>query len=95
MRAAYEAVAGAHRRSFDALWAAGREPRRDMGKSYKLPLFEAEGGHPAFYPLLDPPLLMAVSHGAQDRAGPNFIRLTSLGLDIGIFCDFLYSVLLH
>ena len=32
--------------------------------------------------------------GAQDRASPNFMRLASLGLDIGIFCDFLYRVLL-
>jgi hypothetical protein len=26
--------------------------------------------------------------GAQDRASPNFMGLTRLGLDIGIFCDF-------
>ena len=32
--------------------------------------------------------------GAQNRADPNVMGLTSLGLEIGIFCDFLYSVLL-
>jgi hypothetical protein len=32
--------------------------------------------------------------GAQDRASPNFMGLASLALDIGIFYDFLYSVLL-
>jgi hypothetical protein len=32
--------------------------------------------------------------GAQDRASPNFMGLASLGLDIGILCGFLYSVLL-
>ena len=31
---------------------------------------------------------------AQDRASSNFMGLTSLGLEIGIFCDFLYNVLL-
>ena len=28
------------------------------------------------------------------RVSPNFMRLTSLGIKIGILCDFLYSVLL-
>jgi hypothetical protein len=32
--------------------------------------------------------------GAQDRASPNFMGLASLGLEIGIFCDSLYSDLL-
>jgi hypothetical protein len=32
--------------------------------------------------------------GALDRASPNFMALASFGLDIGIFCDCLYSVLL-
>jgi hypothetical protein len=32
--------------------------------------------------------------GAPDRAKPNLMGPASLGLDIGIFCDFLYSVLL-
>jgi hypothetical protein len=32
--------------------------------------------------------------GAQDRISPNFMGLTSLGLETGIFCDFLYSALL-
>jgi hypothetical protein len=32
--------------------------------------------------------------GAMDRASPNFMGLASLGLDIGFFCDSLYSVLL-
>jgi hypothetical protein len=32
-------------------------------------------------------------HGrAPDRASPNFMGLTRLGLEICIFCDFLYSV---
>ena len=31
-----------------------------------------------------------VSLGAWDRASPNFMGLASLGLEIGIFCDFLY-----
>jgi hypothetical protein len=31
---------------------------------------------------------------AQDSASPNFMGLASLGLEIGIFCGFLYSVLL-
>jgi hypothetical protein len=35
-----------------------------------------------------------VSRGALGRASPNFMGLASLGLDIGTFCDFLYSVLL-
>jgi hypothetical protein len=37
-----------------------------------------------------------VADGALDRAtsSPNFMGLTSLGLYTGIFCDFLYSVLL-
>jgi hypothetical protein len=34
------------------------------------------------------------ARGAPDRASPNFMGLASLGLEIGIFCDFLYSVLL-
>jgi hypothetical protein len=33
-----------------------------------------------------------VWHGAHDRASPNFMWLASLGLRMGIFCDFLYSV---
>jgi Cu-Zn family superoxide dismutase len=32
--------------------------------------------------------------GAHDMASPNFMGLASLGLEIGIFCDFLCSVLL-
>jgi hypothetical protein len=32
--------------------------------------------------------------GDQDRASPNFMGLAGFGLDIDIFCDFLYSVLL-
>jgi hypothetical protein len=38
-----------------------------------------------------------VRTGARDRASsasPNVMALASLGLDIGIFCDFLYSILL-
>ena len=35
----------------------------------------------------------AVKAGAQDRAS-NFMGLASLGLEIVIFCDFLYGVLL-
>ena len=35
-----------------------------------------------------------MDHRAPDRASPNFIGLASLGLEIGIFCGFLYSVLL-
>ena len=35
-----------------------------------------------------------VLSGALDRASPNFMGLASLGLDIGIFCDSLYSVLM-
>ena len=35
-----------------------------------------------------------VRSGAQDRAGPNFMRLASLGPDISILCGFLHSVLL-
>jgi hypothetical protein len=34
------------------------------------------------------------SRGARDRGSPNVMGLASLGLDIDIFCDFLYSVLL-
>ena len=30
---------------------------------------------------------------AQDRASPNFMGLTSLGLEIGIFCNLLYIIL--
>jgi hypothetical protein len=37
---------------------------------------------------------MGCGHGARDRASPNFMGLAGLGLEIGIFCDFLYSVLL-
>ena len=29
---------------------------------------------------------LAVPRGAQDRARPNFMGLTSLGLEIGVFC---------
>jgi hypothetical protein len=36
----------------------------------------------------------AARGGAHDRASPNFMGLASLGLDNGMFCDFLYSVLL-
>jgi hypothetical protein len=36
----------------------------------------------------------AVLLGAQDRASPNFTGLVSLALNIGVFCDFLYSILL-
>jgi hypothetical protein len=32
--------------------------------------------------------------GAHDRASPNFMGLASLGLEIGVFCQVLYSVLL-
>jgi hypothetical protein len=35
-----------------------------------------------------------VGSGAHDRASLNLMGLASLGLDIGIFCDFLCSVLL-
>ena len=35
-----------------------------------------------------------VRRGAPDRASPHFMGRASLGLDVGIFCDFLYSVLL-
>ena len=35
-----------------------------------------------------------VLYGAQDRASPNFMGLASLGLEIGIICDFPCSVLL-
>ena len=41
----------------------------------------------------DPPSIWAPS-GALDRASPNFMGLASLGLEIAIFSDFLYSVLL-
>ena len=34
------------------------------------------------------------SRGARDRATLNFMGLASLGLDISILCDLLYSVLL-
>ena len=40
--------------------------------------------------MADPP---PVGSGAQDRASPNVMGLASLGLEIGIFCDSLYSVL--
>jgi hypothetical protein len=33
-------------------------------------------------------------NGAPDRASPNFMGLASLRLDISMFCDSLYSVLL-
>jgi hypothetical protein len=33
-------------------------------------------------------------HGAQDWSSPNFMELARFGLDIDIFCDFLFSVLL-
>ena len=37
----------------------------------------------------------AVQTGAPDkRASPDFMGLASFGLEIGVFCDFLYSVLL-
>jgi hypothetical protein len=42
----------------------------------------------------DPQLGIWVSAGALDTASPNFMGLASLGLAIGIFCDFLCSVLL-
>jgi hypothetical protein len=32
--------------------------------------------------------------GAQDRANPNFMGLASVGLEIGVFSDLLYSVLI-
>jgi hypothetical protein len=35
-----------------------------------------------------------VGRGAQDRVSPSFMGLASLGLEIGVFCDLLYSVLL-
>jgi hypothetical protein len=38
-------------------------------------------------------LTTAVTAGAQDRASPNFMGLASLGLDIDVFCNFIYSVL--
>jgi hypothetical protein len=34
-----------------------------------------------------------VRSGAQDRASPNFMGPASFGLEVGIFCDLLYSVL--
>jgi hypothetical protein len=67
MRSAYESVADGYRRGFEELWTAGLEPRRDMGKNFKFPMFEAGGGHPAFYPLLDPPLLLQVVHRVTGR----------------------------
>jgi hypothetical protein len=36
----------------------------------------------------------AARGGAHDRASLNFMGLASLGLELGIFCDFLYSILL-
>jgi hypothetical protein len=35
-----------------------------------------------------------VQRGAHDRASPNFMGLASLALSTGVFCDFLYSILL-
>ena len=40
------------------------------------------------------PVLPGVRAGARDRASPNFMGPASLGLEIGIFCNFLYSDLL-
>ena len=62
MRAAYESEADDYRRRFEMLWTVGREPRRDMGKNWKFPMFEADGGNHAYYPLVDPPLLLQVVH---------------------------------
>jgi hypothetical protein len=36
----------------------------------------------------------AVCRGARARASPTFMGLASLGLEIGVFCDSLCSVLL-
>ena len=38
--------------------------------------------------------LSVVEVGAHIKPNPNFMGLASLGLDIGIFCDSQYSVLL-
>jgi hypothetical protein len=38
--------------------------------------------------------LRSVRHGAQDRASPSFVGLARLALNIGVFCGFLYSMLL-
>ena len=35
-----------------------------------------------------------MAHGAPDRASSNFMGLASLGLEINIFCDSIYSVFL-
>ena len=35
-----------------------------------------------------------MAHGARDRPSPKLMELPGLGLEIGIFGDFLYSVLI-
>ena len=55
---------------------------------------EAKLGHPwwMFWKSVDPweQFDAAVERGAQDRASPKFMGLASLGLEIGVFCDFSY-----
>eukprot|EP01051_Picozoa_sp_SAG22_P000361 SAG22_NODE_8_length_37215_cov_120.960351_29_plen_359_part_00 len=67
MRAAYEQVAAASRQADAESWAAGAD-RKDLGRFYGFPMFEPDGGRdPAFYALLDPPLLMQLLHRALGR----------------------------
>ena len=58
MREAYEEVEGRCRATFEEQWESG-SARADLGKFYSFPMF-GEEGNPAFYALLDPPLLMQV-----------------------------------
>ena len=41
-----------------------------------------------------PKTMLHPTAGAQDRASPNFMGLYSFKQEIGILCDFIYSVLL-
>jgi hypothetical protein len=59
-------------------------------------------GAPHGTPMAPAPLLLwlggesleGVRSGARERASPTFMGLTRVGLEVGIFCDFLCSVLL-
>eukprot|EP01049_Picozoa_sp_SAG25_P002081 SAG25_NODE_103_length_15482_cov_9.187415_11_plen_385_part_00 len=67
MRDAYERVAPSCRSQFEAEWHGGRT-RADLGKHYSFPMFEEDAGDPvAYFPLLDPPLLMQVLHRVLGR----------------------------
>ena len=66
MRDAYEAAAPSAREAEETRWRRDEE-RKDLGKNFSFPMVDQEGGDPAYYALMDPPLLLEVMHRVLGR----------------------------